>query len=99
MSTLIPIGGARLEVWQGGAKDPAAPLICAAHPADAFNDGTVTLLAETALARVVCINLRGIGNSTPLTEGESYSLEAMVDDLEAVRQQLKLPPWLFWGMS
>lgn len=63
------------------------PVVCAAHPATAYDEGTATLLADMTDANVVCVNPGG------------GTLEAMVDELEATRDALKLPPWVFWGMS
>lgn len=73
-----------------------APPIAAAHPADPFTAGTAQLVAATADTGVLCLNPRGLGGSSPAVDP---SLEAMADDLEAARQQLGLPPWVFWGMS
>jgi 3-oxoadipate enol-lactonase len=99
MLNRIDVGGAELEIAIGGSGEASAPVVCAAHPAEAFGDGTVALLSEVSCARVVCVNLRGLGGSSPLPPDAPYPLETMVDDLEAVRARLGLPPWVFWGMS
>ncbi len=92
---LIDIDGAQVETF-GRAVDSAAPAVCAAHPAAVFGAQTVEHLARVALGTVVGVNSRGLGGSTP---AERVSLEQMVDDLEAVRRELALPRWVFWGMS
>jgi pimeloyl-ACP methyl ester carboxylesterase len=98
---LVAVAGAQLDVviFDAGA-DARAPVIAAAHPADAFNEGTAALLADAVgPSRIVCINPRGVGASTPLEPAQRYTLADMVDDIEAVRHALALPPWIFWGMS
>lgn len=92
---LVEVGDGAVEVFRGGVQDPS-PIVGAAHPAEAFGPGTVELLAEVAGTEVVCLNPRGIGDSSP---PQDRSLLAMVDDFEAVRLQLGLAPWVFWGMS
>jgi 3-oxoadipate enol-lactonase len=87
-----------LEVTLGDSAAPSLPIICAAHPAGAFGDAVVNLLGETAGARVVCVNPRGIGTSSePVSP--TYTLDDMIDDIEAVRRRLDLGRWVFWGMS
>jgi len=71
--------------------------VLAAHPAGAFDESTARLLAETAQARVVCVNPRGIGGSSP-PPGHA-SLGDAVADVETVRQRLALGPAVLWGMS
>jgi pimeloyl-ACP methyl ester carboxylesterase len=86
-----------LETFIGGPAAPGGPVVCAAHPAGVFGEGAVNLLREIAGARVVCVNPRGIGNSSAAPQ--DYTLDSMVDDLEAVRRHLGVGVWDFWGMS
>jgi pimeloyl-ACP methyl ester carboxylesterase len=97
----IDLGGATLEVARSPATQGQAPTdvtVAAAHPADAMGTATAALLAGAADLPVVCINPRGLGASTAAPAG-GQRLEQMVDDLEAVRRQLGLGAWVFWGMS
>src|SRR6478735_1684902 len=96
----IQVAKGHLEITiSGRAGHSPRPLICASHPIDAFAEKTTRLLANAAGADVVCVNLRGIGGSSALAEGESYELTDMVEELEAVRLHLTESPWVFWGMS
>jgi pimeloyl-ACP methyl ester carboxylesterase len=90
--TRVAVDGAELEVFEAGS---GARVVGAAHPATAYGPETAALLAELGGARVVCVNPRGVGGSS----GGPASLERMVDDVEAVRRRLGLPPWVFWGLS
>ena len=101
----IEVNGATLEVARsrpttttGDDPAPTGVVVAAAHPADALGVPTAVLLAEAAGVPVVCINPRGLGASTPPPAG-AQDLEQMVDDVEAVRRQLDLGAWVFWGMS
>ena len=83
----------------GGADDPEAPLVVAAHPTSAFEAGTIELLAATAGVRVVVVNGRGLGGSSPLDDDAPAALADTVDEIESVRRRLGLGKWMFWGMS
>jgi 3-oxoadipate enol-lactonase len=87
-----------LEVWRRDSLRDL-PVVCAAHPADGFDAGTVNLLAEVAESSVVCVNPPGVGGSRLVPHGLQPTLEQMVDAIETVRQRLGLGPWVFWGMS
>lgn len=61
--------------------------VCAAHPAEPFGEGVVELLSSMSGAQAVCVNPRGL------------RLEEMVEEVDAVRRELGLDRWVFWGMS
>jgi len=62
-------------------------------------DAALPVLAEITRARVVCVNPRGVGGSSPPRHARDSTLEVMADDLDAVRRSLGLPRWVIWGMS
>jgi pimeloyl-ACP methyl ester carboxylesterase len=95
----VDVDEGQLEVFVGGVDDRDAPLVAAAHPASAFEAGTIDLLATTAGIRVVVVNARGLGGSSPLPDDAPQSLADMVDEIETVRRRLGLGKWTFWGMS
>jgi pimeloyl-ACP methyl ester carboxylesterase len=95
----VDVADGQLEVFVGGVDDPDAPLVAAAHPASAFGEATIDLLAEIAGVRVVCPNPRGLGESSTLPDDRPQSLSDVVDDLETVRRRLGHARWTFWGMS
>ncbi|MGZ3460431.1 MAG: alpha/beta fold hydrolase [Archangium sp.] len=49
-------------------------------------------------ARVLCMNPRGVGGSSPARAGDD-TLERIVEDLEAVRRAFGIRRWGFWGLS
>jgi proline iminopeptidase len=83
-----------IEVFLGEPRP--GPVVCAAHPADRFDAGTVELLAGMADARVICVNPLGLGG--PDTS-RALPLEQMVARIEEVRRRLGIDRWIFWGMS
>jgi pimeloyl-ACP methyl ester carboxylesterase len=92
---LVHVDGVVLEIYD--AEAPAGgPVVCAAHPADAYVSETARLLRRLSGARVVCVNARGLGNSSP---GNPDSIESMVTDIDRVRTWLGLESWVFWGVS
>jgi proline iminopeptidase len=97
---LVEIPTGTLEVFLAGPLRAGEPVVCAAHPAAAFGAGTADLLREVTGVAAVCVNPRGIGASRPAPEGGvTYTLDAMADDLDAVRKYLGGNTWAFWGMS
>src|SRR5258708_28367668 len=57
------------------------------------------LLAEVTEARVVAVNPRGVGRSSPHRDVRDATLDGMAADLDMVRQALGLRRWVIWGMS
>lgn len=93
--SLIEVPGAVLEVYDAkGAEN--APVVCAAHPVEAYVPRTAALLANRCGARVVCVNPRGVGGASPR---HVESLEVTVQDLDLVRRRLGIERWVYWGSS
>jgi 3-oxoadipate enol-lactonase len=57
------------------------------------------LLAEVTEARVVCVNPRGVGRSSPHRDVRDATIDGMAADLDQVRQALGFRHWVIWGMS
>jgi pimeloyl-ACP methyl ester carboxylesterase len=79
------------QVNRAGRFDPGATAICAAHPADDFGADTAALLHQMSGRPVVCVNV-----SRPADPERAFI--TMADELEVVRRELRLGPWVFWGM-
>src|SRR3954462_11934370 len=75
-----------IEIYVGGGAE-SAPTVCAAHPAEAFGEGAVELLAAASGARGVCVSP---GRPT---------LEEMVNDLGAPARSRELERGVFGGRS
>jgi proline iminopeptidase len=54
---------------------------------------------DPELYRIILIDQRGCGRSTPLGELENNSSQYLVDDMETIRQQLNISQWLVFGGS
>jgi 3-oxoadipate enol-lactonase len=95
----IAVPGGEIEVTVPVDLDRSGPIIAAAHPADAFGAGTAGLLATASNAQVVCLNPRGVGQSSSLAAGTRYAIEDMADEVDSVREALGIDRWWFWGLS
>ena len=91
----IETGRGEVEICISGGTGSGAPVLCAAHPADAFGEKAVELLSAAAGAQVVCVSPRGLGGSSPLAPGQRPALDEMVEDIEAVRRRLGVSQWVF----
>ena len=98
MRRKVQVVGAELDVLVGGRQESGAPTLCTTHPTESM-DTANGLLADITRARVVCVNPRGVGGSSPLAQPLDSILECMADDLEAVRLALRVRSWVIWGMS
>lgn len=94
----VPVAGAELDVLIGGPDEPEAGTVCTAHPVESM-DAFIPVLAEITRARVVCVNPRGVGRSSPPEHSDHSTLEVTADDLDAVRRSLGILRWVIWGMS
>lgn len=90
----IAVDGATLEVYLGGAGEPA---ICTSHPFNARSPDTLELRAS--LGRLAAVNPRGLGHSSAGRGPDDYTFRQQIEDLEAVRRQLGIARWVFWGIS
>jgi proline iminopeptidase len=96
------VGGAALEVFK---TEAGRPLICSTHQYIAYQDlvrsnRTAPLLAALAeVGRLVFVDPRGVGNSSPATDAEHLTMERLVDDLEQVRLRLGGERWVFVGAT
>jgi pimeloyl-ACP methyl ester carboxylesterase len=92
----VPASSGELDVVIAG-RDGAGTVVTL-HPTEPM-DAAAPQLADITGARVVCVNPRGIGRSSPAREPRDSTLEGMADDLDLVRRALGVSRWLIWGMS
>jgi proline iminopeptidase len=95
--------GAQLEVFVARA---AGPFICTTHPFIPAGGNTLETLktsayirALAAAGRLVVVNPRGMGNSSPAKRVDDLTLRQLADDLEAVRRGLGVGKWIVAGGS
>ncbi len=98
---LFEIDGATIETFHGGSGDP---VVCQSHPfgvlsADPLDPSSGWMDWDPTLGRLVRVNPRGVGQSTPQWQPDDVTFARHIDDLEAVRQQLGGEPWVYWGAS
>jgi pimeloyl-ACP methyl ester carboxylesterase len=93
---LIDVGGATLEILTGGLF---LPVVCATHPSVSSTAEGWDWEASVGEQRVVWVNPRGLGNSSPVRLQRELTFDQLVDDLEAVRARLGVERWVYLGES
>jgi pimeloyl-ACP methyl ester carboxylesterase len=93
---MVPVESGELDVLVGGRDGRGT--IATLHPIESMHE-VLPLLAEVTGARVVCVNPRGVGRSSPHRDIRDATIEGMATDLDLVRQALGHPRWVVWGMS
>ena len=93
---MVPVDSGELDVLVhgGGGLSTVATL----HPTESMHE-MLPLLAEVTEARVVAVNPRGVGRSSPHRDVRDATIDGMAADLDLVRQALGHPRWVIWGMS
>jgi pimeloyl-ACP methyl ester carboxylesterase len=94
---MVPVESGELDVLVGGGRDVQGT-IATLHPVESMHE-VAPLLAEVTGARVVSVNPRGIGRSSPHRDIRDATIDGMAADLDLVRQALGHPRWTVWGMS
>jgi pimeloyl-ACP methyl ester carboxylesterase len=95
---LIDVGGATLEVLIGGA---AEPVVCITHPSaeQPTAEDWDEWAGDLGDRRVVWVNPRGVGRSSPVRLQRELTFAQLVDDLDAVRAGLGIDRWVYLGGS
>lgn len=93
---MIPVDSGELDVLIAGRE--GVPTVATLHPSESMHDA-LPLLAEVTEARVVCVNPRGVGRSSPHRDVRDATIDGMAADLDQVRQTLGFRRWVIWGMS
>jgi pimeloyl-ACP methyl ester carboxylesterase len=93
---MIPVESGELDVLVAGRD--GVRTVATLHPIESMHEA-LPLLAEVTEARVVCVNPRGIGRSSPHRDVRDATIDGMAADLDQVRQALGFRQWVVWGMS
>jgi pimeloyl-ACP methyl ester carboxylesterase len=93
---MIPVDAGELDVLVAGRE--GARTVATLHPIESMHEA-LPLLAEVTEARVVCVNPRGVGRSSPHRDVRDATIDGMAADLDQVRQALGFRRWVVWGMS
>jgi len=94
----VTVDGAELDVVVEGENRPDSLTVCTTHPIESMHQAVPTIVSITG-ARVVSVNPRGVGGSSPPRWTGDSTLETLADDLDAVRRALGVDQWVIWGMS
>jgi pimeloyl-ACP methyl ester carboxylesterase len=93
---MVPVDSGELDVLVAGREGMRT--VATLHPIESMHEA-LPLLAEVTEARVVCVNPRGVGRSSPHRDVRDATIDGMAADLDQVRQALGFRRWVIWGMS
>jgi pimeloyl-ACP methyl ester carboxylesterase len=93
---MVPVDSGELDVLVAGRE--GLRTVATLHPFESMHEA-LPLLAEVTEARVVCVNPRGVGRSSPHRDVRDATIDGMAADLDQVRQALGFRRWVIWGMS
>jgi pimeloyl-ACP methyl ester carboxylesterase len=93
---MIPVESGELDVLVHGGEGRCT--VATLHPTESMHE-MLPLLAEVTEARVVAVNPRGVGRSSPHRDLRDATIDGMAADLDLVRQALGHRRWVIWGMS
>jgi len=92
----VDIGGCRLHVEEEGAGIPL--VLLHGGPGSTHHEFHPYFSRAAAFARVIYYDQRGCGSSD-YAEGDGYSVEQAVGDLESLRRALGIEEWIVLGHS
>jgi pimeloyl-ACP methyl ester carboxylesterase len=93
---MVPVDSGELDVLVHGRDGRST--VATLHPTESMHE-MLPLLAEVTEARVVAVNPRGVGRSSPHRDVRDATIDGMAADLDLVRQALGHPRWAIWGVS
>ncbi len=97
-STLIPINGIELEVFEAGIENRGNPIVlCHGFPEHAFSWRHQIPALVKAGYHVIIPNQRGYGNSSRPKEVSAYDIINLTDDLVALLQHYNYNKAIFTG--
>jgi proline iminopeptidase len=95
MMPVIDIPGGQLHYTVAGSGGP----LCVTHQYGAVSVSSPLVKPLHPSFTCYAINGRGIGDSGPVRDERDLTMTALADDLEAVRQALRLDSWVLMGHS
>jgi proline iminopeptidase len=104
-SGLLPVGGGHQVYWEeSGAPGGIAALYLHGGPGSSLGAGGYRGTLDPAVFRIIGLDQRGCGRSTPLVTTPGYDLgqhttATLISDLERLREHLSVQRWLVNGVS
>ncbi len=85
-----------VELFFADSDTPNAPVIVFLHGGPGYNSYSFQDIAGESLEqyRMIYLDQRGCGRSSePAAEAQNYTIDTLINDLEAVREFLEIPSW------
>ncbi|WIV21076.1 alpha/beta hydrolase [Paenibacillus polygoni] len=100
MKSLLPIRGTRLYVEEYNNTGEEALLYLHGGPGASCVDFCYhQALALSEKVRVIAFDQRGVLRSDPISEGETFGIQDIIEDCEAIRIHLGIRQWTVLGHS
>jgi proline iminopeptidase len=104
-SGLLPVGGGHEVYWEESGNPEGVPAIYLhGGPGGTLGRGGYRTKFDPSRFRIIGLEQRGCGRSTPLVTAPGYDLSqnttsVLIDDIEKVREHLHVDRWLVNGVS
>lgn len=104
-SGLLSVGGGHSVYWEeSGSADGVPAVYIHGGPGGTLGNGGYRERFDASRVRIIGVEQRGCGRSLPLVTAPGYSLasnttQALIADLECVREHLGIDRWLVNGVS
>ncbi|HZD16481.1 MAG TPA: alpha/beta fold hydrolase, partial [Pseudonocardiaceae bacterium] len=102
---LLPVGGGHEVYWEESGNSKGIPaLYLHGGPGGGLGAGSYRTKFDPSRFRIIGLEQRGCGRSTPLVTAPGYDLSQnttsiLIDDIEKVREHLHVDRWLVNGVS
>jgi proline iminopeptidase len=104
-SGLLPVDGVHEIYWEESGNSHGIPaLYLHGGPGGSLNEGGYRTKLDPSRFRIIGLDQRGCGRSTPRVTAPGYDLSQnttsiLIDDIEKVREHLRVDRWLVNGVS
>lgn len=104
-SGMLPVGGGHQVYWEESGNPDGVPAVYLhGGPGGSLNNGGYRTKFDPARFRIVGLDQRGCGRSTPRVTSPGYDLAEnsthhLIDDIERIREHLGIERWLVNGVS
>jgi proline iminopeptidase len=95
----MPVDDLHTLYWEQCGNRQGVPVVFLHGGPGAGAAPTHRRFFDPAFYRIVILDQRGAGRSTPLGEVRNNTTPLLIDDLERLRRQLGIPRWLLFGGS
>ena len=98
-SDLLPLDDIHTMYWEQSGNPDGLPVLFLHGGPGAGSSPTHRLLFDPRRYRIIIFDQRGAGRSTPLGDIRNNTTPHLINDIETLRQHLKIDKWVIFGGS